>query len=171
MTGQLAAASTMANPLTQELIDHIESNEVSIYMATCDTQRTLRGTRAYACRMAADGPSITTWIKVEGNDAVLANIKNSGRLALVICNVESNKALQLKAIDARITDIRSDDYPRLLTYQQGFIAKTSSLGYPADVMRTHIHFRVDALVAVQFTPIAAFTQTPGPKAGTQVGAA
>src|SRR5262245_46938505 len=88
MAGQLAAASTMANPLTQALIDHIESNEVSIYLATCDTQRTPRGTRAYACRMATDGLSITTWIKKEGNDAVLANIRNSGRLALVICNVE-----------------------------------------------------------------------------------
>lgn len=158
----------MSNLLTPALIEHIESNEVSLYLATSDSSRTPRGTRAYSCTVAADAQSITTWIKTGGNDAVLANLRSNGRLALVICHVQTNQALQLKAIDARIAATRSADHARLLTYQQGFVGKTSSMGYPADVMRAHMQFHVDDLVAVHFTPIAAFIQTPGPKAGAQV---
>jgi Pyridoxamine 5'-phosphate oxidase len=156
--------------LDQDTIDLIQSGEVALCLATSDALRTPRATRAFGCKVAADARSLTTWIPTNGHATVLANIRNNGRLALVICHVQSLKAIQFKAVDAQVLPMDSADYARVIAYQQAFIRKTVSMRYPEDVMRTHVQFRVDQLAAVQFTPIAAFMQTPGPRAGAAVGA-
>ena len=160
----------MQQRFDQDTIDFIQSSEVALHLASCDAQRRSHSTQAFGCRIAADGLTMITWVAINGFANLLASINSSGRLALVVCHVESFQSLQFKAVDARVLPMDSTDYPRVLAYQQGFVCKTAALGYRQDVMRTHVQFRVDQLAAVQFTPHTAFVQTPGPNAGAAIAA-
>lgn len=150
--------------LDQDTLAFIQSSEVSLYLAGSDARRQPHATRAFGCRPAANG-GLLSWISRSGTDTLLASIESNGRLALAISHVQSYRTIQLKALDARVVAVDRADYAYILDHQRGFIAKLVSMGYPEDVMRTHVQFRVDNLAAIQFTPSAAFMQTPGPKAG------
>jgi hypothetical protein len=155
----------MQQLLDQDTIEFLQSGEIALCLASSDAQRMSSLTETMGCKVASDKLTITTWLSKNGHESLLTNISNSGRLAMVACHVQTFRAMQLKAFDARVLPFDKADYPLVLAYQQGFIRKTVSLGYPEAVMRVQKQFRVDQLVAVQFTPSSGFTQTPGPNAG------
>ena len=53
---------------------------------------------------------------------------------------------------------------------ESFTAELAALRYDENVVRTALWFDPQALVAVAFTPCAAFQQTPGPRAGAPLAA-
>lgn len=157
----------MAHLLDPEILSFIQSHEVSLYLAGCATQRQPRATRAFHCRPHADGRRLVVWI-AQYNSELLAGINSNGCIALVIAHVQSFRSMQLKGLDAQVLPVDPADYAHILNYQRGFIEKTTAVGHPPEVMRTHAQFRVDKLAAIHFTPNAAFAQTPGPKAGNSM---
>jgi hypothetical protein len=48
------------------------------------------------------------------------------------------------------------------------VAKLGDVGVPEHLVRTVTSCEASDLVAVTFSPSAAFTQTPGPQAGTRL---
>ena len=51
----------------------------------------------------------------------------------------------------------------------GFVAELAALGYAEPLVRAFLWCDPAELVAVGFTPCAAFQQTPGPRAGLPLG--
>lgn len=157
----------MSHLLDPEILTFIQSSEVSLYLAGCAAQRQPRATRAYHCRPHVDGRRLVVWIAQHSSE-LLEGLNSNGHIALVVAHVQTCRSMQFKGVDAQVLPVDPVDYAAILKYQHEFIQKTRSIGHPEDVMRTHAQFRVDRLAAIHFTPSAAFTQTPGPKAGNKM---
>ena len=93
------------------------------------------------------------------------------RIAVVFSRPSTHRTLQLKADDARVRAATSDEAAIVATYVEAFGREIASLGHTDVQARTLFAFRADDLVAIDFTPNAAFEQTPGPKAGSPLKAA
>ena len=92
-------------------------------------------------------------------------------IAVVFSRPSTHRTLQLKADDARVRAVTSDEAAIVATYVEAFGREIASLGHTDVQARTLFAFRADDLVAIDFTPNAAFEQTPGPKAGSPLKAA
>ena len=157
----------MAQLLDPEVLDFIQSDEVAMCLAGCTAQRQPRATRAFHCRLHPDGHHLVVWI-AQHNAELLSGIDHNGRVALVVAHVATFRSMQFKGLDARVLPVDPADYTCILQYREGFIRNTNQVGHREDVMRMQSQFRVDQLAAIHFTPTAAFTQTPGPAAGSRL---
>lgn len=151
--------------LDRSIADFIESGDVSLYVAGCNTQRRPLATRAFGCRVSAESCDVTTWVSRLAAPDLLEDISANGRLALVASHVETYKTFQLKSVNAEVVPAESDDYPRVMAYHDAFVLRTLGVGYPEAMLRSMMQYRLDKLVAIVFTPSAVFGQTPGPGAG------
>lgn len=97
--------------------------------------------------------------------ALLDNIRSSGRIANVFSLPSSNRTLQLKGSDARIVPFAPEDLPIIERHIADFVLEVVPLGMPEAVVRAILAYSPDDLVTVTYSPCAAFSQTPGPKAG------
>jgi len=158
----------MPAPLTEDIIDFIESGEVSIYVAACSAQLRPSATRAFSCRVSRETGSVTTWVSEPAAPGLLADISGNGRLALVVSNIETCETLQLKAVDAEVAVPDPSDRDRIAGYHQAFIEQAAGMRYPEAMLRSMMQYRFDRLAAIVFTPSEVFAQTPGPGAGAPV---
>jgi len=81
----------------------------------------------------------------------------------------THQTLQLKGLDAEIVAPAAEDRSVCAAWQESFVAELLELGYEERFARGVFAGLTDELVAVRFTPDAAFEQTPGPSAGQQLG--
>lgn len=105
------------------------------------------------------------FIKLSQSAELLENIRYSGKVANVFSLPTSNRTLQLKGIDARVLPFDIDDLPLIEGHIADFLLEVLPMGLPEDVVRSLFAYTVDDLVTVVYSPCAAFSQTPGPKAG------
>ena len=82
----------------------------------------------------------------------------------------THQALQLKGLDARVERTAKNEFQFVSSYRQAFVDQVEKLGYPGHLIQALLACEPDDLVAVTFTPSAAFSQTPGPRAGHAIGA-
>lgn len=164
----MPSITTKPRLLDRAIADFIESGEISLYVAGCDTQRRPRATRAFGCCVSPETQSVTTWVSRAAAPALLDDISSNGRLALVASHVETCRTFQLKAVDAEVVPIDSADYARVVAYHDAFIEQTLRMGYPESMLRSMMQYRFDKLAAIVFTPSAVFAQTPGPGAGERL---
>jgi hypothetical protein len=158
----------MSTLLTPDIIDFMESGEVSLYAAGCSAQLRPCATRAFGCRVSRQSSAVTIWVSRGAAPALLTDISSNGRLALVVSHIETCKTFQLKAVDAAVAPLDAADQDRIAVYHDGFIEKAIEMGYPEPMMRSMMQYRLDQIAAIFFTPSAVFTQTPGPGAGAPV---
>lgn len=158
----------MATLLTPDIVDFMESGEVSLYVAGCSAQLRPCAARAFGCRVARRSGAVTTWVSRAATPALLTDISGNGRLALVVSHIETCKTFQLKAVDAAVAPLDAADHERIAVYHDAFIEKAIRMGYPEPMMRSMMQYRLDRLVAIVFTASAVFAQTPGPGAGAPV---
>jgi hypothetical protein len=156
--------------LEAQSVSLIESCESAKLIATADAQ--LRGTlaHAYACSVLADGRCVRATISRSQSAPLLAALRASTRVALVVCHIESYQCLQLKGRDARLVEPSEAIARSASEYCKGFARFSAVLGYPADVMQAHAACAPEDTVAIKFTVDEAFIQTPGPAAGRPLGA-
>jgi hypothetical protein len=64
-----------------------------------------------------------------------------------------------------VVSLAGDDPHRLVEYRERLAAQVAPLGYSELFVRTFLNVSPGDVVAIAFTPSAAFSQTPGPKAG------
>jgi hypothetical protein len=57
------------------------------------------------------------------------------------------------------------DLPIVSRYRDAFAAELAPLGYAPILVHTLLGFPDDELVMISFTPLEAYSQTPGPNAG------
>jgi hypothetical protein len=101
---------------------------------------------------------------------MLDHIASNGAIAAVFSVPSTLESLQLKGVDARVERADASDAALAACHREAFVDQVGKLGHPRDLVRLLMTCESDDLVAVTFTPSAAFSQTPGPRAGHAIGA-
>lgn len=142
---------------------------VSISLASCGPDRLPSMSRGLGCRLVDGGRQVSVFLRSSQSLVLIENIRSSGRVASVFSLPSSNRTLQLKGTDARITPIAADDLVVIEGHIADFILEVIPLGMSEAVVRALLSYQPDDLVTVTYSPSAAFSQTPGPKAGEPLG--
>ncbi len=127
--------------------------------------------RATGCRLSADRRVVTLLLAATPGAALLDDVRRTGSIAVVFTQPSTHRTVQLKGSDARIVPLEPGDLERVERYVRAFAADVVPLGFTEAYMRALLACPADDLVAVQFTIAAAFSQTPGPRAGEPLGSA
>lgn len=146
------------------------ARHVSVIVGSRDALHRPHLMRAVGCRLSADRRRVTVLMPQGSGQAVLDDLRDNGRIAVVFSEPSSNRTLQLKGGDATVAPCEPGDALLADTYLQGFVDEIGQLGFAAEVAHTMLRHG-DALMAVHFTVDAAFEQTPGPGAGEPLPAA
>jgi len=158
------------NAVLDEATATFIQRNVSIIMATTNAEKRPTVTRVYGCRVAADGGSITLYIASTYNAVLLENIRATRNIAVVFSQPNSHKTIQLKGNDAEIASLETADQPVIENYFKLMIEELTGLGYPDAFARAMVQPPEKLDTAIRFTPLTAFSQTPGPDAGKKLSA-
>ena len=121
--------------------------------------------RAVGCRVAPDRGHVTVLVPADQNAALVAALRESRAVAVVFSEPSTHRTIQLKGSDAVVEALVVGDAECVARWSDGFVAGLAALGYNGPMVRTFLWCDPAGLVAVRFTPQAAFEQTPGPQAG------
>ena len=124
--------------------------------------------RAMGSAVAPDANAITVYLSRSQSVQLLQDIASTGRLAVVFSQPHSHRSLQLKGTVVQIRAADASDQPTLDRYLASMEQELGLIGYPPAFARAMFACALDDLVAVRFTPVQAFDQTPGPHAGQAV---
>ncbi len=140
----------------------------TIYVASRDDK--LRTTVAYGlgCHVSPQRDRITVFLAASWCQALLASVAETRALAVCFAEPRSHKTLQLKGSDAVARPLTPEEMATLPGCLARLIAKLGEVGVPEELVRTVTSCDPTDLVAVTFSPAAAFSQTPGPQAGSRL---
>lgn len=139
---------------------------ISVAARTADLSPVMA--RGLGCRIAADRREIIVFLSRSIAAAVLACVEDNGAIAAVFTLPSTHQTLKLKGTDARLLEIDPADLGLIQDYRRKFTLDLASMGYTPEFAAAVVPM-MDDLVAVRFTPNAAFDQTPGPDAGKALG--
>jgi hypothetical protein len=121
--------------------------------------------RANGCRVAADQRTVSVLFPAPKAAALLDAVRATGVIAVVFSEPPTHRTIQLKGTDAKVAAATAEDGALSARYVETFVAALAALGYSDTVFRALLWADPADLVAVTFSPSAAFDQTPGPRAG------
>jgi hypothetical protein len=127
--------------------------------------------RAFGCRLSPSLDRVTLFFSKTGAQEFLSQVAGNGSIAAVFALPSTHQALQLKGSDAAIERLAKTDPKIVTSRRRAFIQHLIELGYTPDLFEAALDCEASDLVAVGFTPEAAFSQTPGPRAGHAIGVA
>lgn len=154
--------------LDPDLAAFVASDGLSINAASAGTDGFPNLARCLGCRLTPD--RITLLLAATPAKHFLADIARNGCITAVFSEPASHRTVQLKGQDAQQEAAAGDDRKLAQHYRECFAAAVAPLGFPVVEALTLLAAPDVDLVAVSFTPQAAFSQTPGPQAGTPLGA-
>ncbi len=158
-------AATAGTPLLDEEGAAFVQSGVSIVAASRDAALVPSVGRAVGCRVAADRRRVTVFVAASQAPELIADLTACGRIAVVFSRPSTHRTLQLKADDAVVRPLAGGEAALPERYVAGFAADIAKLGHTEAQARTLVACVDGDLVAIDFTPGAAFEQTPGPNAG------
>ncbi len=150
--------------LDDELADFVRG-AVSITLAGCHESGVPHLARGTGCRVAADRHQLTVLLAASAGADVLADVRSSGRVAVVFSLPQTHRTLQLKGDDARVVSLDPGDPTLAASYVDAFANGLQALGYSGAVIRSLLQADPADLVGIRFTPASGSLQTPGPQAG------
>ena len=139
---------------------------VSIIAASRDAANVPSLARAIGCRVSADRRQVTIFMVVPAAERLLDDVSRSGRIAVVFTEPPTHRTIQLKGTDAAIVPAVPADRRVVKAYADALVVGIGIVGQPECLVRAMLAHAARELTAITFTPAAAFTQTPGPRAGT-----
>jgi len=122
--------------------------------------------RAFGCRVDALGRRITVFLSGPPAADLLRDVQSTGAIAVVFADPPTHQTIQIKGSDARVEPLLPGDPAVVAAYRTAFIECLRPLGFTESMLRALLDCADADLVAVGFTPEAAFNQTPGAQAGT-----
>ena len=144
---------------------------VSISLAACGPGRLPSMSRGFGCKLIDGGRQVGVFIKRSQSGDLLRNIEYSGHVANVFSLPSNNRTVQLKGVDALVLPFDTIDLPVIEAHIDDFLHEVVPMGMSEKVIRAMLAFAPDDLVTVVYSPSAAFSQTPGPRAGKPIEAA
>ena len=140
---------------------------VSISVAARTADLTPVVARALGCRVATDRRQLRVFLSRSIAAAVLACLEENGAIAVAFTLPSTHQTLKLKGRDAQLIEPDQADLPWIQDYRRRFALDLAVIGYTPEFAGAVVPVMSD-LVAVRFTPSAAFDQTPGPGAGQEL---
>ena len=154
-------------PLTPQLLDFM-AGPVSIVLSARDHANRPSITRVYGCR-PSDG-KLRLFVLRHHAEGLLRDIAQRRSAAAVFSHFRTFQTVQVKACDAEIAEFDMADTHALETYRAIGTAELMAQGFPAVTANAYLNSEpIDARLVVSFTPRDIFEQSPGPRAGTQIG--
>ena len=144
---------------------------VSISLAACGPDRLASMSRGMGCKVIDGGRQIGVFVMRSQSNELLENIRNSGKVANVFSLPSNNRTVQLKGTDAKVMPFDRADLSIVAAHIADFVQEVLPLGLEEHVVRAVFNCADDDLATVVYSPCAAFSQTPGPKAGEPLGSA
>jgi hypothetical protein len=161
----------MKSPLLDEDNAAFIQTGISIIAASRDGALVPSIARVSGCRVSADRRSVSVFLPLSQAADLVADVRRCACVAVVFSRPSTHRTLQLKAADARVRTATPDEAATVARYAEAFGREIALLGHTEEQARVMFEARPDDLVAIDFTPNAAFEQTPGPKAGSPLKAA
>ena len=159
--------TTQSPPLDPEHAAFIQGG-VSIVAAARSADHETAVSRAVGCRVSGDRRQVTVLLSAAQSAALLADVRANGIIAVVFSQPRKHLAIQLKGVDAVVGALAPDDPHLIAAYRKSLAEQVAPIGYNDAFVRAVMSVVPGDVVAVTFTPSAAFLQTPGPKAGTRL---
>jgi len=162
-------ARTVTNLPPEPLLDEANAafiqGGVSMIAASRDVSNMPTVVRALGCRVSSDRRCVKVFVARSQAAALLDDVSVTGAVAVVFTQPSSHRAIQLKGSDARLAPLDAGDLDIVTALVHDFAADLAPLGYAPPFARALLASEPDDLVAIAFTPNAAFSQTPGMRAG------
>lgn len=144
--------------------DFLQSG-ISLCVGACDNRGMPTLARATGCRLSADLKQVTMFLSATQAGPVLRCIRENGAVTAVFSRPSTHKTLQLKGKDAATGGLQAGDLEVVERYRCNFARELGPMGFDEILIHTLLAAPPADLVAVRFTPVEAYSQTPGPKAG------
>lgn len=160
----------MTQPLLTDDYACFIQGAVSILAASRDSRCVPSVSRAIALRVSADRREVTLLLATSQCRQLLADIASTRAVAMVCTEPSTHRTVQIKGFDARLTPLQDGDYALATAHNEAFAEHLMPLGYARELALTVHDVSGDTLTAVTFAVDAMFEQTPGPRAGTRMGA-
>jgi hypothetical protein len=157
----------MTSGIPREHLAHLE-RRVSIIVAGRDAQLQPHLVRALGCRVQRQPLRVTVVVAADTAGKVLDDLRANDLVAVVFSEPSTHRTVQLKGAQVRIEPASAADRDLARDYAGRFCAEVVSLGYAEELIANLVNHDPAQLLAVSFTPIASFDQTPG--ARTPAGA-
>ena len=153
------------SPIDAELAAFVTTAGVSISVGSASAELLPSITRGIGCRIAPDRRRVSVFVVAEQSREVLDDVRDTRRIAVVFSEPHSHRTLQLKGRDAVVESLDPGDRERIARYRTAFSAELGAIGFGPLFTHALIDSGGGEVVAIAFTPCAAFDQTPGPRAG------
>lgn len=166
MASAMMSAMQEIAPLIDEEHAAFMEGRISLTVGSCGADKRPSVARAAGCRVAPDRKRVRITLSGTQAAAVLAHVRETGRIAAVFSSPPTHRTVQLKGKDAVVEPGTPDDAATVARYRDNFVEVLDPLGFEATMIRTLLAFPDSDIVAVSFTPDEAYSQTPGPNAGS-----
>jgi hypothetical protein len=154
--------------IDDDVAAHFESGDRSMVIATLGVDGTPHASRAWGLKVEPGGERFRTLVPAD--DAVaIANLRTTGVVALTAASVPTLAALQLKGRVMSVEEADDADRERFARYKEMFFeaVHVTDATNEVDAIARMAPRDVIAFVATAET---VFDQTPGPSAGSRLGA-
>jgi hypothetical protein len=141
---------------------------VSISVASHDAAGVPSLARAFGCRVAEDRREVAVLVPTRTAEALLRDLAAGAPIAVVFSRPKTHETLQLKAPAARLEPLGPTDRQRMRGSGSALAAELIALGYSAAFSHALVAPSREDAVAVAFSTILLFDQTPGPRAGRRL---
>jgi hypothetical protein len=153
----------------EELAAFLQSGQ-SLHVASRGESLAPSLDRALGCRVSDDRRRVTVFILASHGARMVEDFGRNGAIAFVASQPSTHRTVQLKGVDATVGPAGPGDAALLARQADGFARDLVTLGYDESLPRLLVEGDLGDVVAVSFTPVQAFVQTPGPGAGAPLGA-
>lgn len=121
--------------------------------------------KAAGCQVSADGRELSVLLFAEAAEAVCRDIADNRVVAVCFSRPSTNQTMQLKGRDARSERASPLEVAIARRCVDLLIDDLLPLGFDRHMLESYFWGDRTDLLAIRFSPDAAFVQTPGPQAG------
>jgi len=157
-------AGGSAEPLEAAHAEFIQGG-VSVIVATRDASLVADATRGCGCRVSRNRRRVTVLVDRVRAATLAANLAANGQVAVVFSQPSTHRTIQLKGSDAAVVRPKPSDRALVASHREDWIDELCRIGYSREFATAFWGRLPETLLAIAFTPTAAFQQTPGPAAG------
>jgi hypothetical protein len=153
--------------LPDEVAAFIQSG-LSITVGSRDDRLIPSIAKGVGCRVEDEGRRVTVLVFAEAAEAVMRDIAHNRHVAVVFTRPSTNRTVQLKGHDALPVPAGPAEAALVRRHLALFADDLRLLGWQPHYVNTLFLHDWSQLMAIRFTPLSAFAQTPGPGAGARM---
>jgi hypothetical protein len=143
-------------------IDELVRQGVAVIVATCDAAHRPAVTKGWGPVLSADGALLTLCVDAPDGSDTRTNLAGGSPVAVTLSRPTSYLSVQLKGPPSTVQEPDEDALRIAAEHIAAFVAETSALGVPEEVIRATVG---EELVLVAVVVVERYDQTPGPGAG------